>query len=95
MQATLVRLHAEGMLDGSVRAGHPLLAALSVVSQPIYLTLIAPLAKSLGGLDLSDPKTRTMVVDHVTGFVRAGLESRMGHAGGGPQASDVLTTVED
>lgn len=74
LKATLAGLHAEGVADGSIREGHPLLTALSVVSQPIYLTLIAPLAKSVVGLDLTDPATRRMTVDHVTTFVRAGLE---------------------
>ncbi len=75
VKSLLVGLHAEGVRDGSVRPGHPLLTALSVVSQPVYLALVAPLAKAVGGLDLTDPPTRAATLDHVTSFVRAGLEA--------------------
>jgi TetR/AcrR family transcriptional regulator len=79
VKSTLARLHAEGVRDGSVQPGHPVLTALSVVSQPIYLTLIAPLAKTVADLDLSEPETRRTAVEHVTAFVRAGLEPRGEH----------------
>ncbi|MEX2466851.1 MAG: TetR/AcrR family transcriptional regulator [Gemmatimonadota bacterium] len=73
VMGTLVRLQAEGVEDGTVRGGNPMLTALSVVAQPIYLTLVAPLLKNVGGVDLQDPRTRRAAVRHVTRFVRAGL----------------------
>jgi AcrR family transcriptional regulator len=66
----------EGRKEGTVRPGHPLLSAVSVASQPLYLTIMAPLLHEVGGIDLQDPATRRVVADHVKAFVRAGLESR-------------------
>jgi hypothetical protein len=86
VKASLVRLQAEGVEDGSVRPGHPLLTALSVVSQPIYLALVAPLAKAVGGLDLADPKVHALTVEHVTTFVRAGLQATDRAPGNGVRA---------
>lgn len=73
---TISSLHEEGVRDGSVRPGSALLSALSVVSQPVYLTLVAPLLRQVGGVDLNDPHVREGVLDHIRTFVRAGLESR-------------------
>ncbi len=63
----------EGWADGSLRPGHPLLSALSVVSQPVYMTLMAPLIRQVGGVDLGDPGTRAEAAAHVMAFVRSGL----------------------
>jgi AcrR family transcriptional regulator len=72
----LAGLQAEGARDGSIRPGHPVLTALSVVSQPIYLALVTPLLRASGFLDLADPETRAHAVEHTLAFVRAGLEPR-------------------
>jgi len=66
-------LQVEGVTDGSVRAGHPVLTALSVVSQPIYLALVSPLLRTVGPVDLMDPATRRLALEHTLAFVRAGL----------------------
>ena len=73
VMGTLTRIHEAGIRDGTVRSGHPVLTALSVVAQPIYMTLVSPLLKAITGLDLGDPDTRSMAVAHATSFVRAGL----------------------
>jgi AcrR family transcriptional regulator len=73
---TVAGLQAEGIADGSVRPGHPVLTAISVVSQPIYLALVSPLLRSVGGYDLSDPELRRIALDHTLAFVSAGLEPR-------------------
>ena len=70
------RILAQGWEDGSLRRGHPTLSAVSVASQPLYMTLVAPLLLDVGGVDLRDPATRRVAADHVKAFVRAGLESR-------------------
>jgi hypothetical protein len=44
-----------------------------VVSQPIYLALVAPLLKSVGPVDLMDPATRRFALEHTLAFIRAGL----------------------
>jgi AcrR family transcriptional regulator len=74
LKETIAGLQVEGMAEDSVRAGDPVLTALSVVSQPIYLALVAPLLRSVGPLDLSDPATRRRALEHTLAFVRAGLE---------------------
>lgn len=65
----------EGWEEGSLRPGHPLLTTLSIVSQPVYMTLMAPLIRQVGGVDLHDPGTRTEAAEHVIAFVRSGLTS--------------------
>lgn len=77
VKSTIAGLQVEGTRDGSVRPGHPVLTALSVVSQPIYLTLISPLLRRVGGIDLSDPDVRRRAVAHTLAFVSAGLEPRV------------------
>jgi TetR/AcrR family transcriptional regulator len=72
----LARLQREGQRDGSVRSGHPVLTALSVISQPVYLTLVAPMLRAVAGIDLSDPQMQRMAVAHATDFVRRALEPR-------------------
>jgi AcrR family transcriptional regulator len=74
VKETIARLQIEGAAEGSVRPGHPVLTALSVVSQPIYLALVAPLLRTVGPLDLSEPATRHLALEHTLAFVRAGLE---------------------
>ena len=74
LKETIAGLQVEGVADGSVRPGDPVLTALSVVSQPIYLALVAPLIRTLGPLDLGNPGTRRRALEHVLAFVRAGLE---------------------
>jgi AcrR family transcriptional regulator len=73
VKSTIAGLHREGVADGSVRDGHPVLMALSVASQPLYLTLIAPLLRTVAEIDLDDAVQRRRVVAHVTDFVRRGL----------------------
>lgn len=74
LKDTIAGLQVEGSADGSVREGDPVLTALSVVSQPIYLALVAPLLRSVGPLDLADPDTRRRALEHTMAFVRAGLQ---------------------
>jgi TetR/AcrR family transcriptional regulator len=69
-------LQREGEDDGSIRAGDPMLTALSVIAQPIYLTLVSPLLKTVAQIDLSDPTTRQQTLEHAVAFVRRGLEPR-------------------
>ena len=71
--AALVR---EGQKARDIRAGDPLLLALSVVYQPVHLTLIQRMGREIMGLDQSDPETRARVVEHAAAFVRAGLTAR-------------------
>jgi AcrR family transcriptional regulator len=78
IKSVLVRLQTEGVEDGSVRRGDPVLTALSIASQPVYFSLIAPLARSVVGIDLTAPDTRDETLSHLTGFVRAALTPPQG-----------------
>jgi len=80
IKSVLVGLQSEGVADGSVRPGHPVLTALSVASQPVYFTLIAPLARSVVGVDLTAPENRPQTLGHLTDFVRAALTPSEGGA---------------
>ncbi len=73
VKEAIARLQVEGAADGSVRPGHPVLTALSVISQPVYLALVAPLLRTVGPFDLADPETRRVALEHTLAFVRAGL----------------------
>jgi AcrR family transcriptional regulator len=73
VKEAIAGLQVEGTADGSVRSGHPVLTALSVVSQPVYLALVAPLLRTIGPVDLAHPATRRLALEHTLAFVRAGL----------------------
>jgi AcrR family transcriptional regulator len=75
---TLANLQREGERDGSVRPGMPILTALSVISQPVFMNLVLPMATQVIGLDMSTPQRRADMMDHATAFVRRGLEPRSG-----------------
>ena len=70
---------AEGQRRGEIRAGDPLLMAISVVSQPAYFGLIARYVLSRLPLAGGTPPWDA-IVEHGVGFVRAGLDVRDGGA---------------
>jgi AcrR family transcriptional regulator len=74
VRETIAGVQVEGERDGSVRPGHPALTAVSVVSQPIFLTLVAPMLRAVGPADLMGPGGRAQVLQHMLAFVRAALE---------------------
>lgn len=69
----LAQLIALGQSHGSIRAGDPRLMALSIGSQPIYLTLVRRALQEGAAIDQDDPGTRAQLVDSVVRFVLAGL----------------------
>jgi len=73
VSGTLAALIREGQLGGEVRAGDPLLLALSLVYQPVHLTLVQRIAREVMGIDQSDPAVHARVVEHAAAFARAGL----------------------
>ncbi len=64
---------AEGQQEGSIRQGDPRLMALSIVAQPIWLTLVRRLLREAIGFDQQEPRMRTALMDSVLGFIRAAL----------------------
>ena len=69
----LAGIIALGQLDGSIRRGDPRLMALSIVAQPIWLTLVRRLLHEAVGFDQRDRRMRAALVDSVLDFVRAAL----------------------
>ena len=76
VSARLAGLVREGQSTGEIRPGDPILQALSLVYQPVHLTLIQRIGRDIMGLDQSDPATRARVVEHAAAFARAGLAAR-------------------
>ncbi|MDT8340587.1 MAG: TetR/AcrR family transcriptional regulator [Longimicrobiales bacterium] len=64
----------EGQAHGEVRAAHPLLMVLSLISQPIYLVLMQRPLREVLGMDLEDDRTRSLMMDHLLAFARAGIQ---------------------
>jgi TetR/AcrR family transcriptional repressor of nem operon len=69
----LAQLMREGQAAGEIRDGEPILLALSLVYQPVHLTLLQRISKGFLGVDQSDPATHARVVEHAASFARAGL----------------------
>lgn len=69
----VTKIIAEGWEDGSIRRGHPALTALSIVSQPVYLTVMAPLLAEVAGVDLTEETTQAHAIAHIQAFIRRGL----------------------
>lgn len=83
----LVGLVREGQAEGSIRDGDPVLMAVSIVSQPIYLTVARRVVRAAAGLDPEEEATRRRVVEHAVRFVREGLAGlgEGGARGTGPE----------
>lgn len=67
---SLAGLIAEGQTAGQMRDGDPRLLAVSVISQPLHLTLVSRLAMDL---DPYDPAARATLLEHARGFIEHGL----------------------
>ncbi len=72
----LTDLIAEGQADGTIRDGDPRFLALSIVAQPVWLTLVRRLLQQAVGIDQDEQDTRRDLVDTTVRFVRAGLSAR-------------------
>ena len=72
----LAGLVREGQTAGDIRLGDPILLALSLIYQPVHLTLVQRIGRDIMGLAQSDPATRDRVVEHAAAFARAGLAAR-------------------
>jgi AcrR family transcriptional regulator len=67
---TLVAAIAAGQLEGSIRPGDAALLALSVVSQPFFITVAGPLVRDAFAIDGNDPAVHQRIVDHIVWGVR-------------------------
>jgi AcrR family transcriptional regulator len=69
----VVEIIAAGQAEGTIRTGNPRLMALSIVAQPIWLTIVRDLLRQAIELDQDDEHTRAEIVDNAVRFVHAGL----------------------
>jgi len=72
----LAAILEEGQADGSIRPGDPVLQALTVMSQPIYLSVVPAFLRreELRGADL--PKPRRSAESHAVAVLRRALLAR-------------------
>ncbi len=66
----------EGQQAGDFREGDPLLMTISMIAQPIHLTLTAHLLKAVMSFDPSAESERARLTEHAVSFALGGL----GHA---------------
>lgn len=67
---TLVGLIHAGQQDGSIRAGDPLLLALSAIGQVFFFRVAGRIARDVAGVDPTDPALRARLADHIAGTIR-------------------------
>ncbi len=67
------RIVAEGQADGSIRKGPPMLLALTVAGQPLFLALAAKAVRQVLGTDPSDPAIRELIAETVTTNLKRAL----------------------
>jgi len=69
----LAGIIAAGQREGTIRAGDPMLLALSTIAQPVYLNLARRAIAAAAGVDQDDPATFERVTNHAVQTVRASL----------------------
>ena len=72
----VIGLITEGQMDGSIRSGDARLLAMTVVAQPLSMCLTAPIMRSTGTIDLTDPATKARAVANAVRFVQVGLATK-------------------
>lgn len=73
VSGALAGLVRDGQEDGSIRDGDALLYALSIIAQPIHLSIVSKVLAQVAGVDPRDPAVRDRLHAHTAAFVRAGL----------------------
>jgi TetR/AcrR family transcriptional regulator len=69
----IAALITEGQQTGTIREGDPELMALSIGSQPLFLSLMSHALREGAAIDQDDPDTGQDIEDSVVHFIRAGL----------------------
>jgi AcrR family transcriptional regulator len=81
ISAALTDLVSEGQASGEVREGDAMLLALSVVSQPLHMTVARRVLLVVAGIDTEDGPQYERLIAHASAFVRAGLAGFSSAAG--------------
>lgn len=71
--AAMGALVREGQADGSIRAGDPMLLAMSVMAQPFLMRMASRIPRDVAGFDRNDPKTQRKLVKHVVTTITRSL----------------------
>lgn len=71
--STLVGLITAGQQDGSIRAGDPLLLALSAVGQVFFFRVGGRIAQEVAQVDLNSPEVRSRLIEHIAETARRSL----------------------
>jgi AcrR family transcriptional regulator len=66
----------EGRAAGEMHCADLLFTTVSIVAQPLFMNIMAPLLREVGGIDMSHSNTRKAASEHVQAFVRAALQPR-------------------
>lgn len=74
----MVAFIERGQAEGSVGGGDARLMALSIVGQPLLLSIYRDALKETMDVDQADPQVRAKLVDTVVAFVRAALAGEEG-----------------
>jgi AcrR family transcriptional regulator len=69
----IVSLIQAGQEAGVIRAGNPMLFAISIVSQPAFIFLARRPVAQVTGLDPDRPEVRGLLAEHAVTFVRQAL----------------------
>jgi AcrR family transcriptional regulator len=69
----IAALITEGQQTSTIREGDPQLMALSIGSQPLFLSLMGHALREGAAIDQDDPDTGQDIEDSVVHFIRAGL----------------------
>lgn len=70
---TLVGLITAGQQDGSIRAGDPLLLALSAIGQVFFFRVGGRIAQEVARVDLASPEVSSRIIEHIAETVRRSL----------------------
>jgi AcrR family transcriptional regulator len=73
VREAVVQLISGGQADGTIRPGAPMLMALSVVAQPVFVAVARRAVTHVVGLDPADPAVMAQTARHAALFVRQGL----------------------
>ena len=66
----------DGQAAGEMHLRNLLFTTVSIVAQPLFMNIMAPLLREVGGIDMTHPNTRKAASEHVQAFVRAALQPR-------------------
>lgn len=86
--AAVTNVIVQGQEEGTIRSGDPFLLFLSLLSQPVYMSLASRAFRAPGGPELAnmphwdDPEVQEIIVEHAVLFAEQGFAARPLQQGG-------------